>query len=468
MGLLHSLFAALHPMDQVAHLPGPPPAFPLGNAGDFSEQKPWRVLARYAREHGPLVAFWLRGKPAVLVADPDLVEEVLVGAADRYRKVSPIPQLQPVLSREAPLLARDQQEWEPLHQRGLLAQVVERDGRAWLAAQVPVIRAEVERGCRKLAEEGELDPIPRLRRMGFDVFSQLATGRRFGDAAYTNLMTMAAYGDQRLGDRVLGRVSERAFLAARGAFFAAIRARVELARAEPAGADLLHTSLRRSAAPGSSDVELTDDQLVQEISNLYFGGLFSATSTLVAALFALTHHPDEARLLVDEVERWCPAGGDHGWPEIQRCAHLDRAVRETLRLHPPTPIFYRNAAEVATLGGKEIRPSVPLWLSPWTQHHDPDHWHDPARWSPRRWTDEVIASNPYGSGWFWPFGRGLRACSGEGFALLYVKVALATILARSRPEVGAGQSYDGELFFTVASPKGLIACFPAARAKKLR
>lgn len=473
MGLLNSLFSALHPMALVAHVPGPPPAFPLGNRLDFiesfSKKKPWQVLARYAREHGPLVAFWVLGKPAILVADPELVEEVLVGAADRYRKVDPVAQLLPVLTGDSPLLARDHAEAEPLRERSLLARVVERDGRAWLAAQVPVIRAEVARGCRKLAEEGEVNPVLRLRRLGFDVFSQLAMGRRFGDEAYGNLMTMAAYGDQRLaayaGGRPqnpgtqLPRVSETTFLAARRALHAAIRRRVEIARTEPDGADLLHTAVRLGD-------ELTDDQLVHDIAGFYFGGLFSSTSTVVAALFALTHHPDEARLLASEVEQHCPAGEDHGWQEIQRCTLLDRAVRETLRLYPPVPIFFRNAVEVATLGGKEIPPSVPLWLSPWPQHHDPEQWQDPARWNPRRWTDEVIAANPYGSRWFWPFGRGLRMCGGEGFALLYIKVALATILAHSRPEVGAGQSYDGDLFFTVASPRQLLAYFPAVTRRR--
>lgn len=464
MSLLHRMFEARRPVQQVAGVPGPPPAYPLGNALDFIEligkKKPWEVLAQYANRYGPLVAFWLLDQPVILVADPDLIEEVLVSEVDRYRKVDPVEALLPVLTQDAPFLARDQKEWEHFHGRGLLAQMAEPEGRAWLAAQVPVIRKEVARGCRTLAEEGEVDPVAKLRRITFDVFSQLAMGRRFGDEAFGNMMTMASYGDQRIKKKKMLSMSERVFRKAKSQFYSAIRRRVKLARHQPDGADLLRTAIRRMSAPGG--VELGDSVLVHEVSNLYFGGLFSSTSTVVAALFALTHHPDEARLLIEEVERHCPEGADHGWTELQQCVRLDRAVRETLRRYPPVPLFLRNAIEVVTLGGKEINPAVPLWLSPWTQHHDPQHWEDPARWSPRRWTDVVIKENPYGSKWFWPFGRGMRTCSGEGFALLFIKVALATILAHSRPEVGAGQPFDEELFFGVASPQRLIAYFPAA------
>ena len=72
-----------------------------------------------------------------------------------------------------------------------------------------------------------------------------------------------------------------------------------------------------------------------------------------------------------------------------------------------------------------------------------------------------MAQNDYGSDWFWPYGRGPRACSGQGFSELYIKTTLATILADSKFEVGKGQDYDCKVYFTVATPQNLRARFTA-------
>ena len=44
---------------------------------------------------------------------------------------------------------------------------------------------------------------------------------------------------------------------------------------------------------------------------------------------------------------------------------------------------------------------------------------------------------------------------GEHFGRVYMKLALATLLAGYAPEVGAGQPFEKELFFAVMRPKGL-------------
>ena len=102
-------------------------------------------------------------------------------------------------------------------------------------------------------------------------------------------------------------------------------------------------------------------------------------------------------------------------------------------------------------------------------HRDPAHWANPETFDPARWLDGGVARDPLGSGHFFPFGRGPRACVGGAFAMVFLQTALATIAARAKVHVDSTEPFEEGFFFGVVLPKGvtgkLIARQPqAARA----
>ena len=71
----------------------------------------------------------------------------------------------------------------------------------------------------------------------------------------------------------------------------------------------------------------------------------------------------------------------------------------------------------------------------------------------------MMADNPVGSGFFFPFGRGPRMCIGHQFAVFFIKQTLAEIVRRCDVVFPSGQNLQQSFFFGVMIPQGLSAGF---------
>jgi cytochrome P450 len=104
------------------------------------------------------------------------------------------------------------------------------------------------------------------------------------------------------------------------------------------------------------------------------------------------------------------------------------ALKESLRLHPPAPILYREVDSPFELGGFEFCRDSAVWVSPRLLHHDADNFPEPHRFLPERFlkgSGTVTARSPY-----FPFGIGRRACIANQMALN--QMTLITLLAAAR------------------------------------
>ena len=80
-----------------------------------------------------------------------------------------------------------------------------------------------------------------------------------------------------------------------------------------------------------------------------------------------------------------------------------------------------------TLGGYEIPAKTYVVLCVYNAQRHPAFWEAPAKMRPERFLDKK--PDPYA--WL-PFGGGARRCIGMAFALLEMRVVLATLLPRVR------------------------------------
>ena len=144
---------------------------------------------------------------------------------------------------------------------------------------------------------------------------------------------------------------------------------------------------------------------------------------------------------------------------MESCTLLDQILRETLRLRPPVPFFTRNVGgDGAKIGTFDIPAKTQIFMPNWSIHRDPDHWADPEVFNPSRWDDQTRQENTYGSDYFFPFGRGSRACIGQIFAKVFMKLSLAVLIHEYQVEFGP-ESADPEFYFAVAVPRQLKAQF---------
>ena len=158
----------------------------------------------------------------------------------------------------------------------------------------------------------------------------------------------------------------------------------------------------------------------------------TTASTLTAAIYSLTQHPElEARLRrhIDEA-----LGGElPTWEAVQsgRLWLAEAVVKETLRLYPPIPMFPRIAESADTLpSGHSVPASEVVFMSCYAMGRWERLWPRPLDFDPDRFTPEAEASRHRFA--FTPFGAGPRMCMGAGFALLSTTLVLTQLLQRFR------------------------------------
>lgn len=449
-------FVAAHDdvVAKLSRIPGPKPTFPLGNLADFVGHDPWAVLLGYAREHGPLVLLWKLGEPVVLPTSPELTQAIFIDRPGDFYKKAPVRALEPLLTEAEPFLA-NLPAWTAIVARSLF-RLPGFD--AWTGAQVPTF-AEVARehfaGLAEVAPDSPVDARDALRKLTFDAFSHMAVGRALDEHAFDAMMRMAAEGDERMSSVLpLGEESyDPGFRIARSRFWKNFLDAIAESRASLAStrSDALALALRERTP-------LDDDALAASLANLYFSGLFSTSSALITCLWALSNHPELRESVAAEVRAAVAAGG-FTRATLESCTRLEGVIRESMRLYPPVPVYLRNSAadREVELGGHVLPPDTTIFVSNYAVHRNPAYFDDPDAFRPERWTPAEIAARPYGSGTFWPFGRGPRACIGQDVALTFLRTTLAVALAEHQVDVGVGEPFTGDSFFACLSAKGFHA-----------
>jgi cytochrome P450 len=176
-------------------------------------------------------------------------------------------------------------------------------------------------------------------------------------------------------------------------------------------------------------------------------------------LQALATHGDiEARwhAELDEVlgDRAATAG------DIGALVYTRRVIKESLRLYPPIPGFFRQVTADYAVDGTTIPAGHVIVMSQWVTHRDADLWPDPMRFDPDRWGDG--AQHPPAGAYF-PFSAGPYECHARGLATTEAILVLATLGQRwaFRP-VDAGEPRP--VATGTIAPKGGLRMAPVARA----
>lgn len=134
-------------------------------------------------------------------------------------------------------------------------------------------------------------------------------------------------------------------------------------------------------------------------------------------------------------------------PEVfQDMPFLTAVIYESLRLFPPIgQLVNRRANEDALLGGDIVIPKgTYLGYNCYSTNRDPNAWGPTAdAFEPGRWGDSTVAIQKHyrmrrARAEFISFHGGRRACLGEKFALLQMRVTLVALLGAFTWELDPG------------------------------
>jgi cytochrome P450 len=161
---------------------------------------------------------------------------------------------------------------------------------------------------------------------------------------------------------------------------------------------------------------LTDAELRDELITLLLAGHETTATSIGWAFERLLRTPPAHDRLVAEVT----AG--------EETEYLEAVIKETLRVRPVISEVFRAVTEPTELGEYRFEPGTQLAASILLVQYDPELYPpDPQAFRPERFLEGA----PEAYTWI-PFGGGVRRCLGATFALLEMKVVIATILRRAR------------------------------------
>ncbi|WP_299404500.1 cytochrome P450 [Acaryochloris sp. IP29b_bin.148] len=470
-GIAQQLFRYLlrHKIKQFKGIPGPTPSFPTGNTQDLSKGKPiWEVFADYAQQYGGLSLFWLLGRPCLVLNDPDLIAEVLMESTAgqtetkttskcpfhnfRFYKNLPRKALRPIMTDTSTFIAPvADQRWQELHQNHPFALDYFDQ---WLDTQFPTLRAFMQTRIAKLAaESATFEAFEMVQKLTFDGFSLAMVGKVFPDQVFAQFNTLCQSSTQRMNRSTIanGLIPNRPwdprFHQVSRQWFKYFDQAVQQAQLQPTGESLMAWVMRKG---GSNH---TPDEFRNIFAGVYPGGAISAPSAITSTLHLLYQHPEVLASLRDALKDLFAA--PLTLERLENCTLLDQVLREAMRLRPPVPFFMRNVNpdQPTKLGGHTIPANTSIFINNWYLHRS-DHWSCPEAFKPERWDPETCRQNDWGSGYFFPYGRGKRTCMGQALAHCFMKLTLAVMVSECEVTFG-DQPHDREFFFGVAVPRQL-------------
>ncbi|KAG9186001.1 hypothetical protein G6011_02557 [Alternaria panax] len=159
-------------------------------------------------------------------------------------------------------------------------------------------------------------------------------------------------------------------------------------------------------------------------------GFITSSAFLSWLIYSFTIYPGvQERLLQELVDHGAAADKHWTYEELQALPYLDAFVKETQRLHSPSFQPARNARQDVILpGGYRLPAGAILIPSLPHLHTNSDHWDDPYRFDPDRWTTTRVKERHRSA--YVPFAAGARGCIGFNAALLEAKVSVAELVYR--------------------------------------
>ncbi|XP_059659141.1 premnaspirodiene oxygenase-like [Cornus florida] len=172
---------------------------------------------------------------------------------------------------------------------------------------------------------------------------------------------------------------------------------------------------------------LTTDNIKAIILDIFGAGSETSATTIEWAMSELLKNPRVMEKAQAEVREAFTGKSNIDEADVQELNYLKLIVKETLRLHPPTPLLPRESREICEIHGYEIPAKTKVLINMWAINRDPKHWVDADCFQPERFLDSPISFKGTNFEYI-PFGAGRRMCPGISFAMASIELALARLL----------------------------------------
>ncbi|KAM3437048.1 hypothetical protein MY4824_003949 [Beauveria thailandica] len=184
--------------------------------------------------------------------------------------------------------------------------------------------------------------------------------------------------------------------------------------------------------------EFTEKQFRDNVTVLFVAGQENPQLALVSVMYLLAKHPKVQEELYNELAAY--REDEMTENVMQTMTQLTAIIYETLRLFPPIgQLINRRVANSVYLGGDIlIKEGTYVGYNCYSTNRDPIAWGpDPDVFRPSRWGASAASIRTEyrrrkARAEFISFHGGKRACLGEQYAVLHMRVTLCTLVRRMR------------------------------------
>ncbi|KAL1316350.1 cytochrome P450 71D8 [Arachis ipaensis] len=191
--------------------------------------------------------------------------------------------------------------------------------------------------------------------------------------------------------------------------------------------DLVDVLLRVQQS-GSLQTNLTITNVKAVIGDIFAAGMDTSAATLEWGMSEMMKNPRVMAKLQAELREALKGKKTIQESDIEELSYLKLVVKETLRLHCPTPLLIpRECTEATNIHGYDIPVKTRVMVNVWAIGRDPQYWHDAESFIPERFEDSSLdyKGNNFE---YLPFGGGRRICPGMNFGVASITLPLALLL----------------------------------------
>ncbi|HEU4361351.1 MAG TPA: cytochrome P450, partial [Mycobacterium sp.] len=177
----------------------------------------------------------------------------------------------------------------------------------------------------------------------------------------------------------------------------------------------------------NGNLRFTADEITGMIISIMFAGHHTSSGTTAWTMIELLRHPEVLAEVVAELDELYADGQEVSFHALRQIPHLENALKEALRLHPPLIILMRVAHGEYQVCGYPIHDGELVAASPAVSNRIAESFPTPNEFVPERYSEpreeDVIHR------WNWiPFGAGRHRCLGAAFATMQIKAIFSVLL----------------------------------------
>ncbi|XP_029651601.1 cytochrome P450 3A14 [Octopus sinensis] len=454
--------------------PGPKPSFPWGSLKEVQRKGKYAVDAEWLNKYGDVVGFYLGRQPAVLIGDPEMLEQIMVkqfhNFTNRYKLV-------PMDSFSTKMVLNAKNEhWKYL--RTLLSPNFSAKKLKEMQPLVQTAADNLDKTCNNFAKTGEDVDVNRLFGcFTMDVIATTAFGvevnsQKNPDNPFVKNATYLVRRNRFASVFVIGFLSRKFFkfllftkvLATRsGKFFYDLCKKILADRKQGNGQfrkDLLQMMIdqqndfteeqpEKNAKNGdvkngnimngdatNDDVpiptklvkrKLTDEEIIAQSTIFFLAGYETTATTLSFMAYLLALHQDIQDKVYQEIQSVIGKEAPD-YNSVQKLTYLSQCLSETLRLYPIASSILRKSKKQITIKNWTIPANISINIPIHALHHNPKYWPNPEKFDPDRFSEEAQKTHTKFA--YLPFGAGPRICIGMRLAQMEVKFAMTEILTK--------------------------------------